>query len=466
MLFNSGIGVDIRDDQVNIVFLKGSFKGVRVAAQSHCSLDNTRTQNEIIKDVADFINKFISEHHILATGIFAGIPGDISISREIEFPLAVKENLRATLLYEMEKYIPISVEDIYFDYQIISEDKKKEIFKVLLVVVRKKDFDPYIQLATLLNKGISGVEIISSAVSNYYFNQPEISPEISNDPAVLIYFRNNGSDIILTRHQAIVYARSIGQPDDGAGEDKSLVVKELTKVRSMFLEQDKPVKLAFFGAPVKDELISQISREEFDILSANKSGNGVSDDRYIPAFGLALRGIKKVPVNMNIMPIHLRTQPDRTSYLIMAVLVALFIVSGIVWAGSHVVAQRNTVSRLDAELGRLRLEVASVEKIKDAITAIEDRVHYFESLRPGNIYVVDVMREITKIIPETAWIKEFKLIKNELSIYGEAASASELIPLLETSLLFKNVKFLSTIRKGKDDKEIFRIGLTISGGRK
>lgn len=457
-MFNSGIGIDIRNDQVNIVYLKGSFKGVRVAAESHCRLDEKRSPNEKIKDTADFINNFIADHHVQASGILVGIAGALSISREIEFPLAVKENLRVTLLYEMEKYIPIPADDIYFDYQIILEDREKETLKLLLVVVKKKELEPYIQMAGLLKKGISGVGIISAAVSNYYLSHNG-NPEAS---AVLLHFRNNGFDIMLIRHQAMMYTRSINYADDGS-EGENRVVEHLTKIKNTFLDSYARVKLVLYGTPETSEVVSHAKGEGFDIVYGDQVENNVSDERFIPAYGLALKGVQKVPVDFNVMPAHLRTKPDRTSYLIMTALVVLLFLSGLAWAGSHVITQRFMMAQLDSELVRLRSEASAIEKIQGEVTTLENRIRYIESLKPTNVYIVDVIKELTEIIPETAWLKDFKLSKNELNIYGEAESASELIPLLESSPLFKDVKFLSTIRKGRNDKEVFRIGISITG---
>jgi len=461
LLFNSGIGIDIRNDQVNIVYLKGSFKGVRIAAESHCTLDDTRSPDEKNIDIAEFINNFIADYHIQASGIFVGIAGGLSISREIEFPLAVKENLSATLLYEMEKYIPIPVEDIYFDYQIIMEDKEKEKLKLLLVVVKKKEFEPYLQIAGLLKKGISGVEIIPAAVSNYYLSHNG-NPGNPEARVVLIHFQNNGFDIMLIQHQAMLYTRSIDFTGDGF-EGENRVVEQLIKIKNTFLDNHTRTKLVLYGSCKTDEVISHAKAEGFDIVYADKGENNVSDERFIPAYGLALKGVGKVPVDFNIMPAHLRTKPDRTSYLIMTALVVLLFLSGLVWAGSHLATQRFMISQLDTELARLRSEAFKVEAIRADVTKLEKRIRYMEALRPTNVNIVDVVKELTEIIPETAWLKDFKLSKNKLNIYGEAESASELIPLLEASPLFEDVKFLSTIRKAKNDKEVFRIGLSIVG---
>jgi len=89
---------------------------------------------------------------------------------------------------------------------------------------------------------------------------------------------------------------------------------------------------------------------------------------------------------------------------------------------------------------------------------LETKAEYLHSLRSG-ASVSDMLRELTQILPETAWVQEFTFFKREIQLEGFADSASELIPLLEMSPLFKDAVFLSTITKDKDGKERFRIGL-------
>jgi general secretion pathway protein L len=74
---------------------------------------------------------------------------------------------------------------------------------------------------------------------------------------------------------------------------------------------------------------------------------------------------------------------------------------------------------------------------------------------------LNILKDLSRRIPEGAWVRKFDFSDKGVQIEGHADSASELIPLLETSPLFKDVAFLSPITKSKDGKERFRIGLKI-----
>jgi len=461
LLFNSGLGIEISDHQVNLVYLKASFKGIAPAAEYSFSLDADQPQKERLEDIAGFINGFIREHRISAAHIHLGIPGDLAILRQIDFPLAVKENLRETLEYEMEKYVPLPTAEICFDFQVIFEDKAAEKLTVLLVVVRREDIAPYLQLADFVEKGISGIEITPAALSNYYLDRMRDC----GDSAVIVYAKDRGVDVVYVKQGALVYSRTMGKTAGGDGGPSS-VTAHLMKARGVFEDPDQRIPLVVLGDAVADEITGDIADQlRFDVVKPAIHQMGVSAERYVPAFGLALKGIQNLPVQVNLMPPGKRRKPDKTGRMVMLALCVLLVLSGVVWSVSHVISARRTLNGLDAALDRLRAEAAAVERIEAQSAKIRERIDYLASLRTGNQYAMDVLKELSSVFPMTAWVNSFKLSGNELSLYGAAESASELISILEEVPMFTDVRFLSTIRKGKDGREIFRIGLRISGHR-
>ena len=83
-----------------------------------------------------------------------------------------------------------------------------------------------------------------------------------------------------------------------------------------------------------------------------------------------------------------------------------------------------------------------------------------EGIKGGDQLILDVLRELTETIPETAWLTEFRLTDKGIQLSGYAQSASELIPFLELSPLFEDVVFLSaSTRDPRQGKERFHIGL-------
>lgn len=456
-LFNSGIGVDIDSRKVSIAFLKGSFKGVQLAAEESLMLDDSKSFVDRMGEIAGFINGFIRKHQAPDTVLFIGIPGQYYAIREVEFPLAVKENLRSTLTYEIEKYIPLAVDDIYFDFQTAAEDKAQQKMKVVITVIKKEQAAPYLQMAALLDRGASGIEAAPAAVSNYFL----YLYGTVDDPLMIVSLKECGFDVIHMRHNALMYTRSVDAAGPAPGWGP-LIGNHLTQVRNMFSKNGQTFKLWVCGHSAANDLGRELGESlQFELIPAKSDVNGLSGAASISAAGLALRGVRNLPVQMNLMPENFRKKPDRTGLMIMMALAILFVISGIIWAGNKVMTHRAIVAKMDQEIEKLKAEAAETEKMNGEVQAFQSRIDFLSNRRPGNVYLGDIGKELSEIIPVSAWLKELKLFGNQLTIYGTADSASDLVPLLEASPIFSDVKFLSAIRKGRDDKEVFRIGLQI-----
>jgi len=171
LLFQTSLGIDIQDNSVLLAYLKASFKGIRLTAHAVYPLEEEIPLKEKVDRIGGLVRDFLRKNSISPAAVFLGMPRDAAIFRYVQFPLAVKENLRDSLGYEMEKYIPLPGDEIYFDYRIVAEDKEKGRLKLLLVAAKKETVDLYLNLATHIGVGISGIEIGSTALANYFSNQ-------------------------------------------------------------------------------------------------------------------------------------------------------------------------------------------------------------------------------------------------------------------------------------------------------
>lgn len=458
MIFNASVGIDITRSSVSIAVLKGSFKGLQVAALGNFHVEGGKNSADTAADMAAFINGFIRDHGVAVARIYAAIPGEHCIMREITFPRTVRENLRGTLVYEMEKYVPFSADDVCFDSQIIEEDKDAGKIRVLLAVLKKTDLEPCLQLSSRIETGFSGISIAPVAVANYFMYQHGEAA----GPVIIICVRDDAFDLIHIRDHAFVYARTVSIPDPEA-DIFPLVVSHLEQAGKTFCADEEQIRFTIYG---KTEIVSLGEKlaglSRFERINKSPRALGLSGEDGVTAVGLALKGLLKVPVRLEFMPPGLRRKPDRRGMILMLILGAILVLSGVAWVGNHFMARRAVSAQLDMEIERLRAEAGVVQKKEAEIDRMAAHLKYLAGLRPENRFALDVLAQLSERIPETAWLRELRLVGDAVTLTGQADSASELIPLLEESPMFADVKFLATIRKDKDGKEVFRIGLTLS----
>ncbi len=141
-------------------------------------------------------------------------------------------------------------------------------------------------------------------------------------------------------------------------------------------------------------------------------------------------------------------------------LIGLIIVAGVNWGESHVFQQKMLLKQLDNRIAGLKEEVAKVNELQGNVANLELEIDQLVKIRQENVPILDIFKEVTDLIPDTASLHEFIIKGENIQFAGTAKSASDLVAILETSHLFKDVVFLTTITKDKNGNEKFRIGLT------
>jgi len=460
VLSTAAVGIDITDQQVRIVCLKKSFKAVHLVAAEKCLLAEDQPFKDKIIDISDFINDFLKEKRISAADIHIGIPTAQVIFRELELPLAVKENLADTLAYEMEKYVPLAAADVFYDFQIIAEDRERDVMTIALAVAKRADLDAYLQIAAALDLTPAGVSPGCAGIANSFLDNVK-----NQAPLQLLAFSDeNQAQLQVIRGRRLVYAKKLPPvPGEGrAGGDNAREARttQIKALMQQFGTSEAPAVLYLHALTLDvavSETLEQAAGKAFQ--GTNPPAVDLPANEYIPAYGLALQAFETAAVHINFLPAGKRKKPNKIPFYLMTALVAGLVLTGLLWAGIFLDRQHAWLDHLDQKRVELRAEAAEIEEMRSERDKLKSRIDRLESLRPGNAYVVNVLLELTRRIPETAWVKDLNLSGNDVRLYGMAESASDLIPALEEAPLLYDAEFLSTIRRTGDGRDVFRIGL-------
>lgn len=456
LLDRNSVGIEITDSSIAIVWLRTRLKGHTLVKYQKTSLPDTdgKTSSEKFAHIADFINAFIDDNYILSPEINLCLPAEKAIVRDIRFPIAVKENFRDTIRFEMEKYVPFSENQIYYDCQIIDEDKQNKFLTILLVVMRKEDLDPYLTMCRNLKAGASSIEINASARAT---GLDTLQASKSSGVHVLFFPEAESLSISLMRGGTLVASRLV--PRENHGSLSSLLSHEIKICKNNnFLPGDR---VGIITASDTGELPAKNGDDELGSVTSLKTDGMLPSVHYLAAYGLAVKGLTRVAGTINLLPATLRKRPDRKTVYIAYGLLALNILLFITWSGSMMMQRRMIENRLDEDITKLSSSVKDLPAMERDASESERKIDFLNSFQHSRATALDIMLELARVTPGTAWIQHFNLSDKTVQIDGYAESASDLIPVLEASPLFRDVSFLSTISKGKDEKEHFKIQLTI-----
>lgn len=128
--------------------------------------------------------------------------------------------------------------------------------------------------------------------------------------------------------------------------------------------------------------------------------------------------------------------------------------------------QETRLSNLSVELAKTRKTAQATEKLRSQLTMsqAETRLLLESQSQAGPL---EVIQELTKLLPDDAWLFGFEMRNGSVQIAGQSPSASDLIGRLDKSEIFTNPRFSAAVtRADKPGSERFEITLDLRGKSK
>ena len=129
--------------------------------------------------------------------------------------------------------------------------------------------------------------------------------------------------------------------------------------------------------------------------------------------------------------------------------------------------QRTTLAKLDAQVNAARTQAEESLAMRDRLDQVTRSAEFFVTEKTRQPLVVEVLDELTRVVPDHAYIIQFELHDQTVELHGFAITASDLIGVLEDSPLFRAPQFRSPVTQDRrSGAERFHISaeLTASEG--
>ena len=104
------------------------------------------------------------------------LPSEHALSREVCLPLAVEENLRQALMYELDRQTPFKPDQVYFDFRVVGRSTIDNVLKVELTIIPRAVLDVPLGRAVALGLPICGAVLTRDLVRNCAQGQNFIPP--------------------------------------------------------------------------------------------------------------------------------------------------------------------------------------------------------------------------------------------------------------------------------------------------
>lgn len=187
-------GLDVGFSSVKVMQLEPRNQTYRVIGYGTTRFDPAAIQDGIVADpesLARDIQALFADHmvgKITTRRVVLSIPAARSFTRTIKLPLLSAQDLTEAIRLETEEYIPLPLEDMYFDYSISSKTDKEQ--EILVVAVPKKLVDSYVTLSNMLGLETVAVETTINGSCRLFDYT-----DTNRTPTVLIDLGSQSSDI-------------------------------------------------------------------------------------------------------------------------------------------------------------------------------------------------------------------------------------------------------------------------------
>jgi type IV pilus assembly protein PilM len=216
-------GFDVGHGSIKVVQLDNSNKNVTLSAYGSAYFDAKAIRDGEIVDfdsIARATHILMNENmmgEIKTNRISASLPVLHTFSRIINLPIMEDKDVREAVRLEAEQYIPVSINDLYLDYQLVEKTDAGQDF--LVAAAPKRVVDSFVKLFNML-----GLEIVCLEPSILSVTRLVQHAEDSNSPTLVIDCGSTTTDLIIYNRSTV---RVTGTIKFGGETFTSSIMKKL-----------------------------------------------------------------------------------------------------------------------------------------------------------------------------------------------------------------------------------------------
>jgi general secretion pathway protein L len=461
--FLDGLGIAIHQRSVAMVHMGKRLATVSLQHHRIAPLPPPEEAEPRRAALAAAVAGFVSEHSLDADRTYVTLPRASALLSRLSLPTAAKNDLRQVLEFEIDRLLPLSRDEIYYD-TIVRDGAGK--LDVLVISVPRRIVVEALAALELAEVRARSVAIAPVATFDFLrFCTQE------DDEQVVALVEDSGTVEFDYFARATVVASHLVRPDEVAtpGAISRLVSHEAMTAGGT----PSAVKLYAWRAPgdvvpgtaqsiLTGEMLASgadLLRRADGALSAPEGFFESASPTLIPAIGAGLGAVREGSSGLNLLPAEERRSVEEGAPLITFLCAAVLVLMTGVWLVSAVVKDHRIASQLHEEIDTLEPTMRTVHRNEDDVKALSEKLHTLTWSDRQRISVI--LKELTEVMPKDAYLTTFRYRMGKVELEGFAKSASDLVPMLERSPFFKNAQFTSPVTKVQDNQERFSLATEI-----
>lgn len=414
--WGTGVGIEIGQENLFFTLTRVRPGGIHVLDSMVIERYRERPAGEWGGAYQDFLKKN-KVSHVSATVVLP--PGDC-IARVAAFPGVLDKDLGAAVQYQLDGLHPYPEEEAVHAYARLKGERKSNI---AVGIARQPVIQDY---ATLFDEAGIPVSAFLTPAAAIYSALRVLQPVPASQFLGIVEYEGS----------TLLYGESETHPvycvQFPAGSDRAVSAAQ--------------AQLRLGDEPLVARLASLLPRAQREDLT------------WPLAYAASLAGaLPGASLQVNLLPVDRRTVSSPWRWVPTIVLLVLLAILGLGFSYYQEYENRRLLTKLDAEIAKVQPRVLQVNSIQKQIEEKSKRLAYLVDIAGYPQQDLDVIRELTRILPGTAFVARLDITRSDVAMSGEVDQSMELLRLLDNSPLFRDSEFVSTPSRSPNGKEIFQI---------
>jgi general secretion pathway protein L len=452
--FLKAAGLYLAPDHLHLVRVRKDLFRLTVIAEEARQLGTDGSASSRRQALSEAFRSLLPHFDPAREPLYISLSADQTICIELFLPLVAQEDLRQALDYEIERQLPLRPEEVYYDF--LPAGRKGEKLRVFLFAAPKKILDDLFDVLSAFKVRPRGVETSFTSLCTYF-----LSCTAGEEPsAVIIGGQKRGWEIVELRpgkngrrfQPEIISSRWFPQ-----GEWSQAAARELFS--SSIRRSPRWFGWGYFADFLR--LAEIDSLEIIDLLSLGErrfaGGRRLSHPSSLPAAGAALRGLREASFPVNLLPDARQEKKGGWLSWLNEALAVLFLLALILLGVSYPLRDEIRLRQLQRENRKLEPSVEALRREEDELASIRGEIALLSRLQGRRGEILQVLDELSRIVPDTAYLSAFRYRAAGIEIQGSAENASNLVPVLERSPFLRDVGFTAPSNRGRDNRETFSL---------
>jgi Tfp pilus assembly protein PilN len=390
-------------------------------------------------------------------GMTLALPREWVIVRKAQLPSSVMETITAVVGFELDRLTPLGAENAYYDFRILDEEDGK----INLVVVASR--------ADLINQYLAAAEQEGIHIQNVTTNLSGIG--------TMSFYLGLPADAVCVDVDARGFeggffaqgtmTSTFGHIFDNNGQSRSdTLISALAPIFQTGQENNVAPQVVLFAKDAEYAMVQGRTGNRENIVNAHelertllKSGDALPDR----ASGIVLEALWPKARGFNLLTKGVHAT-QKVPLAITTLLILLLLAAVVPYVLLPLQHEQDRLAQIEKQISLLKPDVKKVEGLRKDVKTLADEVNTIASFKESKPMTLAMLKEITQLMPKSAWLTRVHITESNVDLEGYASSATELIPKLERSPYLKKVEFASpTFRDQRLNSDRFVIKAEIEG---